>query len=61
MISNGLVQKRTIPTGNGQRNKQSRFYCPVHGYFDLFVFPEAEAKHKKCDQLEKSQAEQSKA
>ncbi len=48
MIFHGLISSRTIQTGDGSQNKQRRFYCRVHGWLDLFVFPDAEAKHAKC-------------
>lgn len=46
---------RTLRTGAGALHRQRRFFCSVHGYFDLFVFPDAAAKHRKCNDPDKSQ------
>lgn len=48
MMFHGLTESRIVPTGNGQQNRQHRFYCHVHGWIDLLVFPNAEDRHAKC-------------
>ena len=48
MTMHGLTSERVISTGDGAQHKQRRFYCAVHGYFDLFVFPNAAERHAKC-------------
>ena len=48
MMFHGLTDSRTLSTGDGSQYKQRRFYCHAHGWIDLFVFPDAEAKHAKC-------------
>lgn len=47
--------KKIITTGDGVRHTQNRFFCPVHGSINLFVFPDAEARHARCgDRSQKS-------
>ena len=48
MMFHGLTESRIVPVGNGQQNRQRRFYCHVHGWLDLFVFPNAATAHAKC-------------
>lgn len=48
MIFHGLIETKNIKTGDGSIRSQKRFYCHTHGWFDLFVFPDAEAHHEKC-------------
>ena len=51
MMFHGLTETRIVKTGNGQKATQERFYCHFHGWYDLFVFPNAEADHSKCNQI----------
>ncbi len=48
MIFHGLIETRTIKTPSGSGYRQRRFYCHFHGWYDLFVFPDAERDHEKC-------------
>ena len=48
MMFHGLTSERIVATGNGQQNRQRRFYCEIHGWIDLFVFPNAADRHAKC-------------
>lgn len=54
MFLDEFIETRTLMTGDGAMHRQRRFCCPVHGYFDLFVFPDAEIKHRKCSQSDKA-------
>lgn len=56
MIFHGLTETRNIKTGDGNTHRQRRFYCHFHGWFDLFVFPDAETRHAKCNQIEQPAA-----
>ena len=55
MIRNS-ISYRTLRVGDGSNRTQKRFECPVHGFFDLFVYPNAEARHAKCGQDEQPSA-----
>lgn len=56
MIFHGLTEKRVLKFGNGLEATQNRFYCHIHGWFDLFAFPGAETQHEKCNQIEQPSA-----
>lgn len=48
-IKHGETQERKVPVNKHQTvyNRKEK-YCVVHGWIDSFIFPDFDAKHKKC-------------